>query len=93
MLLNEVDFCPFCFFYGLPLVYGYSLGIKMEEAKVQKSLKDAAKKGEKDVCKILAKEIIRSRKAVNKLYASKAQLNSVELGMKNQLGEYALLSL
>ena len=65
----------------------------MEEAKVQKSLKDAAKKGEKDVCKILAKEIIRSRKAVNKLYASKAQLNSVELGMKNQLGEYALLSL
>jgi len=59
--------------------------IKMEEAKVQKSLKDAAKKGEKDVCTILAKEIIRSRKAVNKIYSSKAQLNSVELGMKNQL--------
>ena len=53
---------------------------------MQKSLKDAAKKGEKDVCTILAKEIIRSRKAVNKLYSSKAQLNSVELGMKNQLG-------
>eukprot|EP00795_Rhopilema_esculentum_P012344 gene12344-2995_t len=57
----------------------------MEEAKVQKSLKDAAKKGEKDVCSILAKEIIRSRRAVNKLYSSKAQLNSVELSMKNQL--------
>eukprot|EP00112_Aurelia_sp_Birch-Aquarium-sp1_P005600 Seg164.14 transcript_id=Seg164.14/GoldUCD/mRNA.D3Y31 product="Charged multivesicular body protein 3" protein_id=Seg164.14/GoldUCD/D3Y31 len=59
--------------------------IKMEEAKVQKSLKDAAKNGQKDVCTILAKEIIRSRRAVNKLYSSKAQLNSVELQMKNQL--------
>lgn len=63
--------------------------IKMEEAKVQKSLKDAAKKGQKDVCSILAKEIIRSRKAVNKIHSSKAQLNSIELGMKNQLGLYA----
>ena len=62
----------------------------MEEAKVQKSLKDAAKKGEKDVCTILAKEIIRSRRAVNKLYSSKAQLNSVELQMKNQLGKLGL---
>lgn len=61
----------------------------MEEAKVQKSLKDAAKKGQKDVCSILAKEIIRSRKAVNKIHSSKAQLNSIELGMKNQLGLYA----
>lgn len=59
----------------------------MEEAKVQKSLKDAAKNGQKDVCTILAKEIIRSRRAVNKLYSSKAQLNSVELQMKNQLGK------
>eukprot|EP00794_Sanderia_malayensis_P005425 gene5425-6104_t len=59
--------------------------IKMEEAKVEKSLKDAAKKGQKDICKILAKEIIHSRKAVNKLYSSKAQLSSVEMGMKNQL--------
>ncbi|KAJ8317731.1 hypothetical protein KUTeg_005635 [Tegillarca granosa] len=48
-------------------------------------LKDSAKKGEKDACKILAKEIVKSRKAVNKLYASKAHLNSVQMGMKNQL--------
>ena len=32
--------------------------------------------------------MIRSRKAVNKIYASKAQLNSVEMSMKNQLGEF-----
>lgn len=50
-------------------------------------MRDAAKKGHKDVCGVLAKEIVRSRKAVSKIYASKAQLNSVEMSMKNQLGE------
>ena len=34
--------------------------------KVKKSIRDAAKKGQKDVCKILAKEIVQSRKAVSK---------------------------
>ena len=58
----------------------------MEETKVQRSIKESAKKGDKDVCFILAKEIIQSRKAVNKLYSAKAQLNSVEMQMKNQLG-------
>ncbi|EDO34240.1 predicted protein, partial [Nematostella vectensis] len=59
--------------------------IQNEEMKVKRSIKDAAKRGDKDVCNILAKEIIQSRKAVNKMYSSKAQLNSVEMQMKNQL--------
>ncbi|XP_055504987.1 charged multivesicular body protein 3-like isoform X1 [Leucoraja erinacea] len=59
--------------------------IQREEEKVKRSVKDAAKKGQKDVCIILAKEIVRSKKAVNKLYASKAQMNSVLMSMKNQL--------
>uniref|UniRef100_G3WIA6 Charged multivesicular body protein 3 n=1 Tax=Sarcophilus harrisii TaxID=9305 RepID=G3WIA6_SARHA len=59
--------------------------IQREEEKVKRSVKDAAKKGQKDVCVILAKEMIRSRKAVSKLYASKAHMNSVLMGMKNQL--------
>ncbi|XP_060824338.1 charged multivesicular body protein 3 [Bombus pascuorum] len=59
--------------------------IQREEEKVKRSLKEAAKKGDKDVCKILAKEIIRARKACNKLHTSKAQMNSVSLQMKNQL--------
>lgn len=59
--------------------------IQREQEKVKRSVKDAAKKGQKDVCKILAKEIVHSRKAVNKLYASKAHMNSVLLSMKNQL--------
>lgn len=64
--------------------------IKLEEAKIQKSIKDAAKKNQKDVCYILAKEIIQSRKAVNKIYSTKAQLNSVEMQMKNQLATLRL---
>lgn len=60
--------------------------IQTEEMKVKKSIKEAAKKGQKDVCKILAKEVVQSRKAVSKLYASKAQMNSVAMQMQNQLG-------
>lgn len=59
--------------------------IKKEEDKVKRSIKDAAKKGEKDVCVILAKEMIHSKRAISKLYASKAHMNSVLLSMKNQL--------
>lgn len=48
-------------------------------------MKQAAAKGDKDTCTILAKEIVRSRKATNRIYITKAQLNSVQLQMKNQL--------
>ena len=60
-------------------------GIRREEAKVTKSLKDAAKKGDKDVCKVLAKEVVHARKTVNKLYAAKANINSISMQMKGQL--------
>ncbi|XP_072313954.1 charged multivesicular body protein 3 [Eucyclogobius newberryi] len=59
--------------------------IQREEEKVKRSIKEAAKKGQRDVCIILAKEMIHSKRAVTKLYASKAQMNSVQLSMKNQL--------
>lgn len=50
-----------------------------------KSLKDAAAKNDKEICTILAKEIVRSRKATKKIYTSKATLNSVQMQMKSQL--------
>jgi charged multivesicular body protein 3 len=59
--------------------------IQTEENKVKKSIKEAAKKGQTDVAKILAKELIQSRKAVGKLYASKAHMNSVIMSMQQQL--------
>lgn len=62
--------------------------IQREEDKVKRSIKDAAKKGQKDVCLVLAKEMIQSKRAVTKLYASKAHMNSALLSMKNQAGEF-----
>jgi len=59
--------------------------IKREEAKVSRSLKEAAKKGDKDVCLILAKEVVNSRKAINRIHTTKANLNSVQMQMKSQL--------
>lgn len=60
-------------------------GIQREEEKVKRSLKLAAQKNDRDSCTILAKEILRARKAVKRIYTSKAHLNSVQLQMKNQL--------
>ena len=62
------------------------LGIQKEEAKAKQSLKMAAKKGETASCKVLAREIVRSRKAVNKIRVAQAQMKSVEYNMANQLG-------
>ncbi|XP_036407867.1 charged multivesicular body protein 3 [Megalops cyprinoides] len=59
--------------------------IQREEEKVKRSIKDAAKKGQRDVCGVLAREMIQSRRAVSKLHTSKAHMNSVLLSMKNQL--------
>ncbi|XP_055380276.1 charged multivesicular body protein 3 [Condylostylus longicornis] len=69
---------------------GYQLdrqirGIQREEEKVKRSLKQAAAKGDKESCVILAKEVIRARKAINRIHTSKAHLNSIQLQMKNQL--------
>lgn len=59
-------------------------GIQREEEKVKRTLKQAAKKNEMDVCKILAKEIVQSRKAISRIYTAKANINSIEMTMKNQ---------
>ncbi|TMW49654.1 hypothetical protein DOY81_005258 [Sarcophaga bullata] len=59
--------------------------IQREEEKVKRSLKQAAAKNDRDTCIILAREIVGARKAINRIYTSKAHLNSVQLQMKNQL--------
>ncbi|XP_063240192.1 charged multivesicular body protein 3 [Bacillus rossius redtenbacheri] len=69
---------------------GYQLdrqirAIQREEEKVKRSLKEVAKKGDKDICIILAKEVLRARKAINKIHISKAHMQSILLQMKNQL--------
>ncbi|CAJ1038113.1 Snf7, putative [Leishmania shawi] len=58
--------------------------IQREETKVKMSMKQAAKQNDEVAVRMLAKEMIRSRKAVNRLYASKAQMNSVSMQLQNQ---------
>ncbi|KAL5283102.1 CHMP3 family protein [Megaselia abdita] len=69
---------------------GYQLdrqirSIQREEEKVKRTLKQSAAKGDKESCVILAKEIVRARKSINRIHTSKAHLNSIQLQMKNQL--------
>ncbi|ORY97424.1 Snf7-domain-containing protein [Syncephalastrum racemosum] len=59
--------------------------IDIEEAKVKKSIKQVAKRGDTKICKMLAKELIRSQKHKNRLYTSKAQLNSIVMQLEQQL--------
>lgn len=61
-------------------------GIELEEAKVKKQIKDAAKRHDDAVAKTLAKELIRSRKAKERLYTSKAQMNSVIMSLRSHMG-------
>ncbi|KAH9419659.1 Charged multivesicular body protein 3 [Dermatophagoides pteronyssinus] len=59
--------------------------IQREEAKVKAELKKAAKRGDRDVCVIFAKEIIGARKGISRLQTSKAHLNSIMMNMTQQL--------
>ena len=60
-------------------------GIQREEDKVKKELKAAAKRGDRDVCLVFAKEIVNARKAITRLTTSKAHINSIMLNMNHQI--------
>merc|ERR1712168_1242448 len=64
--------------------------IERQQQKTTQMLKQNAKKGDKAACRILAKEIVNSKKAVSRMYQSKAQLNSVMMNMKTQLATIRL---
>ncbi|KAF3972180.1 hypothetical protein ACB098_08G107700 [Castanea mollissima] len=53
--------------------------IQREEKSVQKAIRDAAKRNDMGSAKALAKEIVRSRRTVNRLYENKAQMNSISM--------------
>jgi len=57
----------------------------MEEKKVQRSVTDLVKKGDKSSAKILAVELVRSKKAKERLYNSRATLNSIIMQLQAQL--------
>ena len=65
-------------------------GIETEQRKVTQQIKQAAKRGDQDVCRVLARELVASKKTVNKLHASKAQMNSIVMEMQHQVATIKL---
>ena len=59
--------------------------IDKEQQKAKKVIKDAAKRNDIKSCRILAKEIVSSNKQKERIYTSKAQLNSLVMSMQQQL--------
>jgi charged multivesicular body protein 3 len=54
--------------------------------KAVRQIREASKKKDQmDVCRILAKEIVRTRRAVTKMYTTKAQINSVVMHMQHEV--------
>lgn len=64
--------------------------IQMAEKKAVLSAKQAAKKGDMVAVRMLAKEIINSRKAVKRMYTAKAQMNSIGMQLKQQMSQLKL---
>jgi len=60
-------------------------GIEMEERKVKMAIKQAAKKGEISSAKVLAKELVVSKKTKERLHKSKAHLHSVQMTLQSNL--------
>ncbi|GBG67885.1 hypothetical protein CBR_g1004 [Chara braunii] len=57
--------------------------ISRDGVGVQKEIKIAAKRGDMQSAKVLARELVRARKVISRLHENKAQLNSISL----KLGE------
>jgi charged multivesicular body protein 3 len=53
-------------------------------------IKKLAKKGELASVKTLAKELVRTRKAKNRIFESKARIHSVSMQLKQQQGLYRI---
>jgi len=60
--------------------------IEREEDKIKRDAKEAARKGEKTVLKSMAKNIVMSRKAVERIHVTKAHMNSVMVSLQTQSG-------
>eukprot|EP00730_Choanoeca_flexa_P003634 TRINITY_DN11461_c0_g1_i5.p1 TRINITY_DN11461_c0_g1~~TRINITY_DN11461_c0_g1_i5.p1 ORF type:complete len:182 (+),score=33.95 TRINITY_DN11461_c0_g1_i5:451-996(+) len=58
--------------------------IEREEMKIKKSIKDAAKSNQLDSAKVLAKSLVESRRAKNRIHTTKAQINSVSMQIQQQ---------
>jgi charged multivesicular body protein 3 len=61
------------------------LAIKRQEDRAKKECQKLAKQNQLSSAKILAKEIVRTRKTIERMYVSKAQLNSVANNLQTSM--------
>lgn len=61
------------------------LNIKRQEDRAMKECQKLAKANQLSAAKILAKEIVRTRKTVERMYTTKAQLNSVANSLQTSM--------
>eukprot|EP00009_Paramoeba_aestuarina_P008613 CAMPEP_0201520784 /NCGR_PEP_ID=MMETSP0161_2-20130828/12549_1 /ASSEMBLY_ACC=CAM_ASM_000251 /TAXON_ID=180227 /ORGANISM="Neoparamoeba aestuarina, Strain SoJaBio B1-5/56/2" /LENGTH=208 /DNA_ID=CAMNT_0047919267 /DNA_START=93 /DNA_END=719 /DNA_ORIENTATION=- len=59
--------------------------LQREEKKAQQAVRDAAKRGDKASAKILARELVHSRQAKERLFTARAHLNSINLQLQSQI--------
>lgn len=59
--------------------------VEREQQHTRVLMKQAAKKGDNDAVRILALELVRSKKAVSRLRVAKVTMNSVCMSLKNQI--------
>ncbi|XP_063721337.1 charged multivesicular body protein 3-like [Symsagittifera roscoffensis] len=58
---------------------------KRQVQKMEADCKKMAKKNQVDAAKVLARQVIQGRKGMNRLHQTKANINSVQLNMKQQM--------
>ncbi|KAL0221154.1 hypothetical protein RCL1_001008 [Eukaryota sp. TZLM3-RCL] len=66
--------------------------IEQQEMKTQMAIKQAAKENRLSAARILAKELVRSKKAKERLWSARAQLNSMEMQISANIGTAKLAS-
>jgi len=64
--------------------------ITREETKIKREIRLAAKRGDMSNARILAKEIVRSNKAKERMSISKAQINSVTMHLQQNLATFKM---
>ena len=82
---SAVSTCTRCLLLNCFVLHFRDVGIESEEVKIKRSIKQAAKRPDSAiVCRTLAKELIASRKAKDRIHTSKAQLNSISMQLQQQ---------
>tara|TARA_B110001452_G_scaffold6465_1_gene5919 strand:- start:114 stop:761 length:648 start_codon:yes stop_codon:yes gene_type:complete len=66
--------------------------IEFAQRKVKRSIKESAKRGDMDSARLLAKEVVRANKAVERIHTTKAQMNSVILQLQQQISQRQMLA-